>query len=328
MADAGHGAPGQGVSASRVVREPGRWSRLVVVLVVVGLVAGGLSWWVGDSGPEDGRSSGSARDTRPTRVAFNDAVHRLAGNSSFAYEGEVHAAEQSSFRPGDWTARDVTVEGAVLLDHRLTRDVAVDATGRAVETVTSGPTVWTRSASTVDGLGDEPWEFRSAPGPPSLGTAAVANLILSATDPWEAARDATGRRLIHATLPPRRPSGRLWRSARRRQVVAHARPGRRHRPHRRPIGARRSRPRSRTRPHATGRTPSDRTSPPGRCWPAPHGSRRRAGGVGGAPSRARRRPGGMDAHRRVGDPGTGGSRRVPASLSVVPRIPTPCPTVS
>jgi hypothetical protein len=71
--------------------------------------------------------------------------------------------------------------------------------------VTSGPTVWTRSASTVDGLGDEPWEFRSAPGPPSLGTAAVAHLILSATDPTEAARDATGRRLIHATLPPADP---------------------------------------------------------------------------------------------------------------------------
>jgi hypothetical protein len=138
-------------------------------------------------------------------MAFNDALARLAGSSSFAYEGEVHAAEQSSFRPGDWTARDVTVEGAVLLDHGLTRDVAVDATGRAVETVTSGPTVWTRSASTVDGLSDVPWEFRSVPGPGSLGTAALAILILSATDPSEAARDTTGRRLIHATLPPADP---------------------------------------------------------------------------------------------------------------------------
>ena len=205
VADPGHGAPGQGVSARRVVREPGRWSRLVVVVAVLGLAAGGLFWWAGDREPEDGPSSGSASDTRPTRVAFNEAVSRLAGNSSFAYEGEVHATGQSSFRPGDWTARDVTVEGAVLLDHGLTRDVAVDATGRAVETVTSGPTVWTRSASTVDGLGDEPWQFRSAPGPPSLGTAAVAILILSATDPSEAARDATGRRLIHATLPPADP---------------------------------------------------------------------------------------------------------------------------
>jgi hypothetical protein len=179
--------------------------RLVVVVAVVGLVAGGLFWWVGDSGPGDGPPSGRASDTRSTRVAFSEAVHRLGQAGSFAYEGEVHAAEQSTFRPGDWTAGDVTVEGAVLLGHGLTRDVAVDATGRTVETVTSGPTVWTRSASTVEGLGDEPWEFRSAPGPPLLGTAAVARLILSATDPSEAAREATGRRLIHATLPPGDP---------------------------------------------------------------------------------------------------------------------------
>jgi hypothetical protein len=138
-------------------------------------------------------------------VAFNDAVHRLGQNASFAYEGEVHAAEQSAFRPGGWTGRDVTVEGAVLMTPGLTRDVAVDATGQAVETVTSGPIVWTRSASGVDGLADEPWEVRSAPGPARLGTAAVARLILSATAPSEAARDATGRRVIHATLPPADP---------------------------------------------------------------------------------------------------------------------------
>jgi hypothetical protein len=175
-----------------------------VVVAVVGSLAGGLFWWVGDLGPDDGLSSGSASDTRPTRVAFHEAVFRRQ-NLSFAYEGEVHAAEQSAFRPGDWTARDVTVEGAVLMSHGLTRDVAVDATGRAVETVTSGPTVWTRSASTVDGLSDEPWGFRSAPGPATLGTAAVARLMFSATDPSEAARDATGRRLIRATLPPADP---------------------------------------------------------------------------------------------------------------------------
>jgi hypothetical protein len=176
-----------------------------VVVAVVGSVVGGLLWWAGGRGPDDGLSSGSASDTRPTRLAFQEAVGRLAQRRSFAYEGDVHAADQSPFRPGDWTAGDVTVEGAVLMSHRLTRDVAVDARGRAVETVTSGPSVWTRRASTLDGLGDEPWEFRSAPGPPTLGTAAVAVLILSATDPSEAARDATGQRVIHATLPPHDP---------------------------------------------------------------------------------------------------------------------------
>jgi hypothetical protein len=212
VAPTGHGDPCQGVSASRVVREPGRWSRLVVVVAVVGALAGGLLWWVGDRGSEDGQSSGSASDARPTRVAFREAVNRLNSNGSFAYEGEVHAAERSVFRPGDWTARDVTVEGAVLTSHGLTRDVAVDATGRAVETVTSGPTVWTRSASSVDGLGDERWAFRSAPGPAPLGTAAIARLMFSATGPSEAAREATGRRVIHATLPvadPREGYGHL-----------------------------------------------------------------------------------------------------------------------
>jgi hypothetical protein len=132
-------------------------------------------------------------------------VQRLGQNGSFAYEGHVHAVGPSSFRPGDWTARDVTVEGAMLLSDGLTHDIAVDATGRAVETVTSGPTVWTRSASIVDDLGDEPWELRSAPGLAKLGTAAVTHLILSATDPSETARDATDRRRIHATLPPADP---------------------------------------------------------------------------------------------------------------------------
>jgi hypothetical protein len=138
-------------------------------------------------------------------VAFREAVNRLGQNRSFAYEGEVHATEQSLFRPGDWAARDVSVEGAVLMVHGLTRDVAVDATGRAVETVTSGPTVWTRSASSVDGLSEERWAFRSAPGPATLGTAAIAGLMFSAKAPRKAARDASGRRVIRATLPPADP---------------------------------------------------------------------------------------------------------------------------
>jgi hypothetical protein len=205
VAPTGHGASGRGVSASRIVREPGRWSRLVVVVAVVGSLAGGLFWWVGDRGPDGGLASGSARDARPTRVAFREAVNRLNQNGSFAYEGEVHAAEQSLFRPGDWRARDVTVEGAVLMDHGLTRDVAVDATGRAVETVTSGPTVWTRRASSVDGLGEERWQVRSEPSAGQLGTAAIALVMYWAKAPQEAAHDATGRRVIRATLPPADP---------------------------------------------------------------------------------------------------------------------------
>ena len=151
---AGQGAPGLVASERRVVREPGRWSRLIAVVVVV-LVAGGLLWWAGagwpgDDGGEEPRS-GSAGDGRPTRVAFRDALNRLPQFGSFAYSGDVHAVGHSAFRPGDAIALDVSVEGAVLLNHGLTREVAVTSMGRAVETVTSGPTTWTRSATTAEG---------------------------------------------------------------------------------------------------------------------------------------------------------------------------------
>ena len=177
---------------------------------MVGLLAGGLLWWAGDGEGDDGGGDeptcgGIAGDrARAARIAFHEARHRLLQAGSFAYGGEVHAAEQSPFRPGGWTASDVTVEGAVVLEHGLTDDIAVDATGRAVETVTSGPTVWTRSASTVEGLGGAPWAFRTGAGPtlPWLGTAAVAYLVLSARDPREVAPDAAGRCVIRATLPP------------------------------------------------------------------------------------------------------------------------------
>ena len=207
-ADAGQGAPGQRASSSRVVRGPGRWSRLVGVVAVVGLLAGGLLWWAGDGEGDDGGGDepscgGIAGDrARAARIAFHEAQHRLLQAGSFTYGGEVHAAEQSPFRPGGWTAGDVTVEGAVLL-RGLTRDIAVDPTGRAAETVTSGPTVWTRSASTVEGLGGAPWAVRTRAGPklPLLGTAAIAYLVLSARDPRDVAPDAAGRCVIRATLP-------------------------------------------------------------------------------------------------------------------------------
>ena len=89
----------------------------------------------------------------------------------------------------------------------LTRDIAVYATGRAVETVTSGPDLWTRSASTVEALGAEPWAFRTSAGPLelALGPTAVLHLVLSARHPGEEAPDAAGRCVIRATVPTADP---------------------------------------------------------------------------------------------------------------------------
>jgi hypothetical protein len=204
--DAGDDARGQWSSAGRVVRGPGRWVRLVGVVALVGLLAGGSLWWASDGeGDDDGgdeRYCGIAGDReRATRIAFFEAGNRLLQAGSFTYRGEVHAAEQSSFPPHGWTTGDVIIEGAVALKGGLTHDVAVDATGRAVETVTSGPNLWTRSASTVEELGADRWTFRTLERPLVLGPTAVLVLVLSARDPQEEAPDAVGRCVIRATMP-------------------------------------------------------------------------------------------------------------------------------
>ena len=206
-ANVGHDAPGQGASARRVVRGPGRLARLVGVVAVVGLLGGGLLWWARDGGRDGGDEpscGGIGGDrARAARIAFYGATHRLLPAGSFAYRGEVHAAEQSPFRPGERMAGDATVEGGVVLEHGLSHDIAVDASGRAAETVTSGPKVWIRSASTVDGLGTAPWAVRTSVGLPLplLGTAAVTYLLLSARDPRPLAPDPAGRCVIRASMP-------------------------------------------------------------------------------------------------------------------------------
>jgi hypothetical protein len=113
----------------------------------------------------------------------------------------VHAAEPTSFRLSVWTAGEATVEGAVVFERALTRDIAVDATGRAVETVTSGPSLWTRSASTVAGLDAGPWAFRTLASPIVLGPTGVLHVVLTARGPREEAPDAAGRCVIRATVP-------------------------------------------------------------------------------------------------------------------------------
>ena len=202
---AGQPALGAVASESRVVHQPGRWSRLAAVVAVVAVVAGGVLWWAGtDQSGDDGveeADPGPSRDERSTRVAYYDALNRLRQAGSFAYRGEVHAVGYSVFRPAGQPALDVSVDGAVNLAAVLSRDVAVDAMGRSAETVTSGPTVWARSAATAEELGTAEWALAPSAGTTVSGTAAVAVLALSAGNPQADRPDADGRRVIRGTMP-------------------------------------------------------------------------------------------------------------------------------
>jgi hypothetical protein len=197
------GAAGRHAS-SRLVREPGRGARLAAIVAAIGLVAGGAVLVVVGTGepprPHDERDDPS--------VAYREAVERLGHARTFAYRGSVHAAGQSAMRPGPLSAADVTVEGAVRLPQSITREVAVDDRGRAVETVTSGSTVWSRAAPSVDGLAAAAWEVVATThsldvgSPDRLGAALVADVLRAAGDRHRAGTDAAGRGVLRATVPP------------------------------------------------------------------------------------------------------------------------------
>jgi hypothetical protein len=135
-ADGGPG--GKGTSPGRVVHEPG-WPRLAAVLAVVGLIAGGLLWALVDddaapAGDEERASEPSAPTDDPqaeTRRAFAEAMLQFREVRSFSYRGSVHAAAVQPFGAGPFAVGDVTVEGAVLLEFALVREVMADARGRA-----------------------------------------------------------------------------------------------------------------------------------------------------------------------------------------------------
>jgi hypothetical protein len=227
----GDGAsPGHG-SSSRVVHEPSRWTRAGIVVAVVALVGAGVALVTRGDGsgneaeggngeandagggaqefpaapggaPPAAKTPGSSPQAATARAAFAEAVLRLERAGSFAYRGSVHAAAASPFRPGTWTAPNVTVNGEVVLSHLLSHEVAVDPSGAAVETVTSGPTVWNRTAVAPGGLPGAEWTAespRSSPLP--LGMAAVVGRIGRAHNPRGEAPDAGGRRMVRGTFP-------------------------------------------------------------------------------------------------------------------------------
>jgi hypothetical protein len=193
----------------------------VAALVGVGVV---LTRGGGDDASSNG-SGDQAEEEDPTTGAELDVVEnsdvsedyaeaavRFGRAHTFGYRGTVRSAGASLLRPGPWIAGEVAVEGAVHLPLSITTEVAVDPTGAAVQTVTSGATIWARRAPTAGELAGAPWEplggdapavVRDPPGvPPSrLGIALVADAVQAAADRREGARDDAGRRVIRATVP-------------------------------------------------------------------------------------------------------------------------------
>ena len=135
--------------------------------------------------------------------AFPQASRRLEQAGTFTYQGTVHAAGTSNARPGPLLATDVTVEGEVALPDR-THDVATDASGRAAETVTSGLTVWARTADSRDRLAAGAYEavaeFSSVDARASSGAALLPRLLSLTSDRRAGNPDPDGRRTFHATL--------------------------------------------------------------------------------------------------------------------------------
>lgn len=146
--------------------------------------------------------------TAPAEASADDAftlvADRLVSAGSFAYAGTTSAIDVSHVRPGLWLAVDLTVEGEVSTTGSRLHEVAVDASGQAVETVTDGPTVWGRQAAAPAALGDAtylPITEDSGEEVAAKGIALLPSWLRSTVDRHDAGTDALGRRLLRATMP-------------------------------------------------------------------------------------------------------------------------------
>jgi hypothetical protein len=207
------GPRGNGGSPGRVVHEPGGWPRLAAVVAVVGLVAGGLLSTVVDDGASPAGDEEPADEPSPppddpqaeARREFAAAMLRFEEVQSFSYSGSVRATSTRPFGAGAGAVGDLYVEGAVLLQPALARQVAADASGRVEETLTSGTTVWVRTARSIEALEGASWQVHpnSLDAAGTLDMALLARLLTTAGAPRAAGADFAGRRVIGATLPTR-----------------------------------------------------------------------------------------------------------------------------
>jgi hypothetical protein len=211
--EAESGPRGVGRSSGRVVHEPGGWPRLGAAAAVMVLIAAGLLWTLVDDGgaPETAEEPASEPSAPPddpqaeTRREFAEAILRFGEVQSFSYSGSVRATSSRPFGAGAGAVGDLYVEGAVLLQPALARQVVAEASGRVEETLTSGTTVWVRTAASAHALDTAPWQVRpgSLDAAGTLDMPRLARLITTAGAPRGEARGFGGRRVIRATLPTR-----------------------------------------------------------------------------------------------------------------------------
>jgi hypothetical protein len=174
---------------------------------------GGLLWALldDDASPAEDEEPASRPPDDPraeTRRAFAQAKLKFGEVPSFSYWGSVRADASWPFGAGASVVGDVAVEGAVLLQPALAREVARDAGGRAEETLTSGTTLWTRRAASANALDGAPWTVRLRSvddAAATLDMQVLARLIVTAGDPRGEAADPAGRRVIVVTWPARDP---------------------------------------------------------------------------------------------------------------------------
>jgi hypothetical protein len=183
---------------------------LVAVLAAVGLFVATR----GDELPDTDVEASVTTSPEPTTTtvihelspqqAFAHAADRLVAGGSFGYAGTTSATDVSHVRPGLWLAVDLTVEGEVETSAESVHEIAVDGDGRATETVTAGPVVWGRLATSRESLGDAtylPITEESGGQWPGKGAALLPAWLDSTVDRQDAGTDGRGHRVLRATLP-------------------------------------------------------------------------------------------------------------------------------
>ena len=207
--------PGRG-SAPR--RRPGPHRPVAVGLALVIALATGVGLFVAGPRRRSIRGAGveagvttSVEQTTTTAIdelspqeAFAQAADRLVSGGSFGYVGTTSAIDVSHVRPGLWLAVDLTVEGEVVTSAESVHEIAVDGSGRAAETVSEGPVVWGRLATSREALPDAtylPITEESGGQAAGKGVALLPTWLDSTVDRQDAGTDGRGNRLLRATLP-------------------------------------------------------------------------------------------------------------------------------